>query len=365
MFGSKNRSQSKRDREALIASMPVDEDGCVPEKYLLERNGLRSKRALMADGRSTAKTVYPSRMPPEQAASWVMNPGRYDVEGIDTRAPANVERKGTKPTKPKAPARKPAGPKPKAPSAPVPVKESGVVVSGREIVETVKLITSVVGNNVIHLGDHGLASDGNHLAVSLSRRDGKGLFGLDDDLAERYAIISPAPIKKLSLKAVYKISIEDGELLFRKGPEFSHVDLSVPLMTLENPIPQDDVARLFSMSTVGFDLDADEMYHAADRMMQVKSDYCTLASAQWGARLIADIKPSMRVSSTEVVNRKVGGPTEENVRSMYSVKAVYSATKEARQYLTKARYGQDRPLVMEGTFGEYHLTVLIVNLRTR
>jgi len=365
MFGSRNRSQSKRDREALIASMPVDEDGCVPEKYLLERNGLRSKRALMADGRSTAKTVYPRRMPPEQAASWVMNPGRYDVEGIDTRSPANVQRKGTRPAKPKTPTRKPAGPKAKTSSSPVPERDPGVVLSGQEIMDTVKLITSVVGNNVIHLGDHGLASNGDDLALSLSRRDGKGLFGLDDDLAERYAIISPAPIKKLSLKAVYKISIEDGELLFRKGPEFSHVDLSVPLITLEKPIPRDDVERLFSMSTVGFDLDADEMYSAADRMMQVKSEYCTLTSAQWGARLTADIKPSMRVSSTEIINRKVGGPTEENVRSVYSVKAVYNATKGTRQYLTKARYGQDRPLVMEGTFGEYHLMVFVMDLVAR
>ncbi len=365
MFGSKNRSKTKREKEALIASMPVDEDGCVPESYLLERNSLRSKRALIADGRSTAKTVYPSRMPPEQAASWVMNPGRYDVEGIDTRAPANVERKGTKPAKSKAPARKPAGPKPKAPSAPVPEKDPGVVVSGREIVDTVKLITSVVGNNIIHLGNNGLASDGNDLVASLTRRDGKGLFGLDEGQARMYAITAPAPMKKLSLKAVYKISIEDGELLFRKGPEFSHVDLAVPLMKLESPIPQDAVEELFSMSTVEFDLDAEEMYRAAERMMQLKCDYCNLTSAQWGARLTAHIKPSMRVSSTEMVNRKVGGPTDENVSSTYSVKAVYSATKEARQYLTKARYGQDRPLTMEGTFGDYRLTVLVVDLKVR
>ncbi len=355
MFGSKNRSrkESRREREALIASMPVDEDGCVPEKYLLERNGLRSRRAIMADGRSTAKRVYPLRMPPEQAASWVMNPGRYDVEGIDTRAPANVERRGTG-KKPKAPAGKAAGPKPKAPK-PVPARESGVVVSGREIVDTVKLITSVTGNNTIHLGSRGLASDGDCLVMSLSRRDGKGLFGLDLGLAERYAIAAPAPMKKLSVKSVYKLTVEDDQLVFRRGPDFSKAELSVPLIPLESPIPADALEELFSMSKVAFDPDAEELRRAADVMAGEKTTYCTLTSAHWGAHLISEDGPK--------IDRVVGGPTDRHVSSVYTVKALRSATKETSRYVERARYGQDRPLVLEGTFGEYGMTVLVVDMK--
>ena len=368
MFGSKNRSQSKRDREALIASMPVDEDGCVPEKYLLERNGLRSKRALMADGRSTAKKVYPSRMPPEQAASWVMNPGRYDVEGIDTRSPANVERKGTRPTKPKAPARKPAGPKAKAPSSPVPERDPGVVLSGQEIMDTVKLIASVSGNAPVNMGydRYSMSSDA-RVKISLTRMDGKGLFGLDADVVKDRAIASPAPIGNLLPMALYKISVEGDELLFRRGPDFSEVELSVPIVTpMSAAVSVASASERFSRyeSDVEFDLDAVEMRRAADSMAQLKCDYCTLATGSWGAHLIADIKPKMRRSMTEKIDRKVGGPTNRNMTSMYTVQSIRRATKEASRYITDARYGDGEPLIMEGTFGEYRLTVVVLDTGT-
>ncbi len=372
MFGSKNRSKTKREKEALIASMPVDEDGCVPESYLLERNSLRSKRALIADGRSTAKTVYPSRMPPEQAASWVMNPGRYDVEGIDTRAPANVERKGGKASKPKTPT-KPKAPKPKAPaqpSGPIPSKESGVIVSGREIVDTLKIITSISGNNPVAMGydRYSMGSDA-RVRISLTRTDGKGLFGLDAGATKDRAIATPAPVKKLSPKAVYKISIEGDELLFRRGPNFSDVEMSVPIVTPDTGVFSVSPAKeRFSryQADEEFDLDGDEISRTAEMMTKLKCEYCTLCLKDGATRLFSDIKPKMRHAweGKHWIDREVGSPTNEKISSFFTVKSMRTATKETGQYLTKGRYGYEEPLIMEGAYGDYLMTVLVLNVGT-
>ena len=64
--------------------VPVDDDGLVPIVYLEEIQSKRSSRSKTADGKKLANTTFPSKPEPKQAILWKLNPGKYDIMGIDT-----------------------------------------------------------------------------------------------------------------------------------------------------------------------------------------------------------------------------------------------------------------------------------------
>ena len=358
MFGSKNRSQSKRDREALIASMPVDEDGCVPEKYLLERNGLRSKRAIIADGRSTAKKVYPSRMPPEQAASWVMNPGRYDVEGIDTRSPANVERKGAKPSKPKAPkAKAPAKPK-----GPIPSKDSGVIVNGTEI-EAIMELVSGAGCPALALGNGECSINpySRNCAVALTRRDGKGLFGLDNSQASG-AWFYANMLYGLYDDDVYKLSFdENGNLAFRTGRSFELTVRTIVVYRNGSPYMIERL-RAGSNPTNSFSPDADAFASTLMELQRRGMTMCDLASSPNGTYALSPTYADTK----ERVGSQVGSGSngKGTVYARYSLEYLYPLVKTLSPYVRTAEFGQNRPLFLHGNFGDYELTGMMSPVET-
>ncbi len=380
MFGSKNRSR-KESRQALIDSMPVDENGDVPEEYLRERHAARSARSRAADGRSTAKKVYPSRMPPEQAVSWVMNPGRYDIEGIDCQGKANVPRKGTKASKPKAPAKKPAKPKakgpsktkpktpvtkapakprgpstPKAPapvpSGPIPSKESGVVVSGKEITDIAKLCLSA-GLENIPLGNDLCGIDSSHIcALALSRSDGRGTFGLDNDAVRTSFASDIQSISALDPKAFYKVSLEGGELVFRKGLDFNDAVLAVSVLSIPTTLMANRISSNVPSSR-DFDLDTNTLVHVLKQMSNTRAGQCMFESSKIGTYV--------RSSGGECgIEALVGSPVGGDMaRASYPIPYLLPTVKAVSPYIDRAAMMQDFPLVMKGMFGEYGLTAFV------
>ena len=371
MFGSKNKSSKPRD--AVIASLPVDEDGNVPEDFLRRRNNLRSRRSRAADGRSTARKVYPKSMPPEQAVSWVMHPGRSDVEGIDCQGKANVPRRDTKKGTGKQPAKakpkKPEGPEPKVPEpkAPEPVVPS-VVLSGREIVDTIRLITSVIGDHPVFMGhDMYITWDDTHY-ISLSRRDGKGLFGLDADATEDKEILTPMPITKLSVKEVYKVTLEERRLVFRTGDDFSKEALEVRVGFAGHPRHLPSLYRQTRFhSTDSFVPDIPTFRTAVRQMYDTGSDCCYLVGTGKGTFITTRKEKKSRCEIEAII----GGPVDGDgagrypTRAGYWTKSLYLLLKGPGDYLDSARFGEERALILEGTFCDYHLMVAVLNLRLR
>ncbi len=383
MYSSKNRSR-KESREALIASMPVDDNGDVPEDFLRRRNNLRSARSRAADGRSTARKVYPRSMPPEQAASWVMNPGRYDVEGIDCDGKANVKRRGTTASKPKAPAKKPAKPKakaptgktskpktpkakapakpktPKKPAAPkkpkAPAGDSGGIVSGSEIVEVVKFIEKAdcrklaLGNDQysMEFAASDLKSD---YGIGLSRRDGKGLFGLDNDAVWGLCIYDLYNIMYLDPNAMYEVSLEGKKLMFRSGPDFSDVETELYTLPVERPMT-------FGWMTNGFappemvDFDIIQLRRALGRMDKAGVMYCKLESSDKGVTVSPSRGDSVKGA---VIAPPMGGRTKW---SNYSVRGLYKFVKILAPYATSIGFCPDGPLVLKGEVAGYEMTAV-------
>ena len=77
-------------RNGKSVRIPVDDDGYVPVKALIERQEMRRPHAQLMDSFQTAKVVRPMKMTPEQAAPWFISPGRSDIQGIDAPADAIV-----------------------------------------------------------------------------------------------------------------------------------------------------------------------------------------------------------------------------------------------------------------------------------
>ncbi len=392
MYSSKNRSR-KESRAALIASMPVDENGDVPEDFLRRRNNLRSARSRAADGRSTAKKVYPRNMPPEQAVSWVMDPGRYDVEGIDCDGKANVPRRGTntakpkaptgKTSKPKAPAKKPAKPKakapagktskpkaptgttakpkaPKKPAAPkkpkAPATDSGLAVSGSEIVEVAKFIDKADCRNLglgngqfsMEFAASDLKSD---YGIGLSRRDGRGMFGLDNDAVWGFCAYELYNIVDLDPNSMYAVSLEGENLVFRTGADFSDVELKVGAYRVERPMT-------FGWMTNGFappemvDFDVIQLRRALGRMDKAGVMYCKLESSAKGVT----VSPSRGDSVKGVViASSMGGRTKW---SNYTVRGLYKFVKILAPYATSIGFCPDGPLVLKGEVAGYEITAV-------
>ncbi len=370
MFGSRNRSR-KESREAVIASLPVDENGDVPEDFLRRRNNLRSRRSIIADGRSTARKVYPRSMPPEQAVSWVMNPGRYDVEGIDCDGKANVPRKGTKASKPKAPAGKKAKPKgkpkakkpvkPRSPKTktppepvkpPVPAKAPGAVVSGKEIADVAKL-HKAMGIEQIALGNNICTYDGAHVYVlALSRPDGRGMFGLDSDEVGEFFLSDIDAIAGLDEKALYKVSLEGEAVVFRTGPDFAKEALTV---SAPSNIRSTLASRLSDNvpSSREFDLDTATLARVVRQMGDTRAGQCVFISSKEGTNVVS----SGGMCEIEAI---VGSPVEaELAMASYPVQYLNTVVKAVAPYVDRAKMMKDYPLVLEGTFGDYRLTAMI------
>jgi len=380
MYSSKNRSR-KESREALIASMPVDDNGDVPEDFLRRRNNLRSARSRAADGRSTARKVYPRSMPPEQAVSWVMNPGRYDVEGIDCDGKANVKRRGTTASKPKAPAKKPAKPKapsrkaskpktptgktakpktPKKPAAPkkpkAPAGGSGAVVSGDEIVQVANFIDKADCRNLalgngqfsMEFAASDLKSD---YGIGLSRRDGRGMFGLDNDAVWGFCAYEVYNIVHLDPAAMYAVSLEGEKLVFRTGPDFSDIELKVDASRVQHPMS-------FEWMTNGFappemvDFDIIQLRRALGRMDKAGVMRCKLESSEKGVTVSPSRGEGVKGA---VIAPPMGGRTKW---ASYSVRGLYKLVKILAPYAHSIGFCPDGPLVLKGEVGGYEMTAV-------
>ncbi len=394
MLRSENRSR-KESREALIASLPVDENGDVPEDFLRRRNNLRSVRSRAADGRSTAKRVYPRAMPPEQAAAWVMNPGRYDVEGIDCDGKANVKRREPKAAKakttkgksakPKAPAEKPVEPKTKAPAgktakpktpkakAPAkpkepekpaapkkpktPAKNSGVVVSGSEIVDVAKFIDGAnctplaLGNDQYSM-EYATSYFYSDYGVALSRKDGKGLYGLDNDKVWGLCACGLYNLYRLDRDAVYEISLEGKNLVLRTGPDFSVVAQEVSTRRDERPMTFKWMTNGF-MPPDMFDVDVAALKRALGKLERANVVYCRLETTEEGVVMT----PSRGKSDFRAV---IAPPTGGKRKwSDYGVHQLNSLVKALAPYVHSMGFCPDGPLVLKGEFCGYEMTAVL------
>ena len=74
------RARDPQGREFVI---PQNRSGSVPKAYLNHINDARPARAREADAARASKYVLPASPTPYQARPWVVNPGRYDIPGID------------------------------------------------------------------------------------------------------------------------------------------------------------------------------------------------------------------------------------------------------------------------------------------
>ncbi len=333
MFGSKSRS--KRDsRRELIESMPVDGNGDVTEDYLRARHAARSPRSRMADERSMARKVYPLRMPPEQAVSWVAHPGRCDVEGIDTKGKANVKRRERKPSK-----------TPAKPEGPIPVKDSGAIVSGREITDVARLCvdadcTMMLGNGVCSMvweGTYGYA---------LSRCDGKDLYGLDPGASSDLFVYHAEEISGLDPNATYKVSLEGNIMVFRTGEDFSEVALMEQTMYAGNIRTPEDVAN--GCSPAMFEFDPAAVTLILEKMAGAGVRECKLASTKWGISLSSDdgffdfiIGPRIRGLSGS---------------SVFKVAPFLTMMRALAPHVDSMGFCPDGAFVMKGEFGDYTLT---------
>ncbi len=370
MLGSRNRSR-RESREAVVASLPVDEDGNVPEDFLRRRNNLRSARSRAADDRSTARKVYPRNMPPEQAVSWIMNPGRSDVEGIDCDGKANVKRREPKkakakgkekPATPKAKApakpKQPVGSKPKAPAprtsgpkAPRAVQTPSVVVSGKEILDVVKLVKETGGER-LPLGYGGSYANGSFsVRTALVRGAGRGLFGLDPGIsAKRYVDIGG--ISGLDAKSVYKLSIENDALTFRKGPDFSEASLSVPVIMRDYEQPIQEVLEA-THPTHEFSLDSATFARVLRQMRDVRTKVFQLESSSEGTFVT-----TWGGGDCHIKARIGGAATDPKATALFSVD-VLQQMNAVGQNLYVGRFSDDYFLVLEGSFGDYALYLMV------
>lgn len=71
--------------------VPMTKQGYVQRSYLREINNGRPADVRARDYAKPAARVYPAKVTPKQAGSWIANPGRSDIQGIDTPM-------GTRPT---------------------------------------------------------------------------------------------------------------------------------------------------------------------------------------------------------------------------------------------------------------------------
>ncbi len=337
MFRSKNKA-SRAKRDELIASMPVDENGDVTEAYLRARNEARSRRAKMADGRSTAKRVYPIRMPPEQAASWVMHPGRSDVEGIDTASPANVGRRGTnkgKATKPET-------------SGPVPAKKSGAVVSGREIVAVSDLLVAMeCGMMALGCGDCSIGGWNRAYAISLSRRDGRGLFGLDNGASGGLYVDAIRETFRFDEDALYKVSVEDGELLFRTGENFSTTAMFLSTFRGGHYTFEDFYGPVPAQT---FEIDADNLSIILARMADEGVECCRLESTKWGIKIL---------SEDGIFDFIIGPRTGAVGSSVYSVAKFRTLLDGLSPYVHRLGFDPGGLLVLKGEIEGYELAAVM------
>ena len=74
------KAKDPQGREFVI---PQNQSGSVPKAYLNYINDARPARAREIDAARASKYVLPASPTPYQARPWVVNPGRYDISGID------------------------------------------------------------------------------------------------------------------------------------------------------------------------------------------------------------------------------------------------------------------------------------------
>ncbi len=373
MLRSENRSR-KESREALIASLPVDDNGDVPEDFLRRRNNLRSARSRAADGRSTAKRVYPRNMPPEQAAAWVMNPGRYDVEGIDCDGEANIPRRGTntakapkgKTSKPKAPAKKPAKPKAKTPTGTAkpkaPTKPKGPAskkpkapvsaVFGSQVAALVSIINAsdcapiAMGN-----GQCSMESSGDY-GIALSKRDGKGLFGLDNDAVDGLCAYTSNGMADLEEDAVYTVTLRDGKLVFGFDDDIPGVALKASTLHVDSPFTSERLLDGFDCPPM-FDVDVFELRQLLSRMEDAKATKCTFESSKDGVTVTSS-------GGKNAVRGTIGSPMRGGtVRSSYDVRKLNTLLWGLTPYAYSMGFCLDGPMVIRGRIDDYSITAVI------
>lgn len=76
--------------------IPKGKDGYVPVEALQARHDSRSTAAKLVDENKDAQKIYPQTLTPSEAQSWWKHPGRSDITGIDTKAPANTVPKSSR-----------------------------------------------------------------------------------------------------------------------------------------------------------------------------------------------------------------------------------------------------------------------------
>ena len=73
-----------KDGSPKLREVYPDELGPVPMKKYLMPKPKRSKRAETIDSKRRARTTFPRDCTADQYNTWAANPGRYDIQGIDT-----------------------------------------------------------------------------------------------------------------------------------------------------------------------------------------------------------------------------------------------------------------------------------------
>ncbi len=373
MFWSKNKA-SREKRDELIASMPVDENGDVREEYLRARDAARSKRSRTADARSTAKRVYPLRMPPEQAVSWVNNPGRSDVSGIDTDSPSNIERrtkkapakktkgkapaepKAKEPTKPKAP-EKPRE-KPKESSKPEKPKElardSGTVFAGEEIVQIAKLADSF--GVALPLSQDTMMLNDDAIQIALYQGDPtptKSLFGLD--LPETcYCIQDPRPLTKLDRRSSYKVTFDGIFVVFSKVADQSKKALRVPVDRRDYWRRFSDFQELLGTSHASR-LDCQALSVAIRQMVDVGMSACAIKVEN--GELVVDAS-EWRCGIRAVIG---ACPHAEGCGAVFSPTLVKVLLDASGPVFDRILFGRNCPMVLGGTLGHYKIIASVRN----
>lgn len=339
----------------MIESLPVDEDGNVPEEYLRERNDARSKRSRNADKRSTAKRVYPKGMPPEQAVSWISNPGRSDVEGIDTRSKANIKRREPKAKAPTKPPEKPASPKGRKAPVYVLKQEPGEVVSGAEIVQIAELAVALGSSLPLYQAVPMITCDGVNVALYIGKPcTVKTLFGVLSRNLD-YCIPDPKPMTKLDKRSLYKVTSDGAWLKFAKGPDFSKEVLKVPL-GLGDQRYSSNIDMVQDRTDRASYLDCQALAVAVRQMVDVNVSPCILKVEDESLQIQASAwNCGIRAEIGCVGNAKGYSAT-------FSPAIINNLLKATGSVYRVILFGRNCPMVLSGSFGRYNILVSIPNL---
>ncbi len=218
-----------------------------------------------------------------------------------------------------------------------------MIVSGAEILSIMELVCEA-GCPALALGNgecstHPLTRT---YALGLSRRDGRGMFGLDNGQASGAWCYADA-FYKLDRDEVYKVSLEDEQLVFRSGKQSQFTDLRVNVLRNERPYL---VERLQTNAkpTNSFGLNAVALERALKDMAGEGVEWCRLESDEDWTWVLSD-----------AVSCEIGSGSAGLVRADYRVEYLRPMVAATSPYVRMAEFSQDGPLILKGTFGDYEL----------